>query len=100
MALIFHRLAAQELVEAHAWYEVRSRIAADGFLTAVSAALEEIQSHPHSWPIFRGPFRWIKTQRYPYLLCYEVLDDGDIRIMAVAHARRRPGYWMYRGRRP
>ena len=33
--------------------------------------------------------------RYPFSLVY-ILRGGDIEIVAVAHGRRRPGYWQAR----
>lgn len=37
-------------------------------------------------------FRRFPLRRFPFALIYRV--DGDrLRIMAVAHRRRRPGYW-------
>jgi hypothetical protein len=45
---------------------------------------------------FRGTIRWRRTRRFPYLLFYEVVDSSLIRIYAVAHGRRRLGYWMRR----
>ena len=34
-------------------------------------------------------------RRFPYAILY-VLDDTDTLIIAVAHQRRRPGYWRDR----
>ena len=34
-------------------------------------------------------------QRYPYSLVY-IVRDPKIVIIAVAHQRRRPGYWLSR----
>lgn len=33
--------------------------------------------------------------RYPYALVFFELKD-EIRIIAVAHDKRRPNYWLYR----
>jgi hypothetical protein len=34
-------------------------------------------------------------QKFPYSLFYTI-DSGDLLILAVAHHRRRPGYWVGR----
>jgi hypothetical protein len=34
-------------------------------------------------------------KRFPYLVFYRILD-ADIEIVAVAHEKRRPGYWTNR----
>jgi hypothetical protein len=51
---------------------------------------------PLQGALFRGTFRWMRTRRFPYLLFYEVVDSSVIRVYAVAHARRRLGYWLRR----
>lgn len=52
--------------------------------------------HPGLGPICRhGKRRWLLT-RFPYSLIYTIAGD-EIRVLAVAHYSRRPGYW--RGRR-
>jgi hypothetical protein len=35
--------------------------------------------------------------RFPYALVFLILEEG-VRILAVAHAKRRPGYWLGRVR--
>ncbi len=37
-------------------------------------------------------------RRFPYVIIYEIVSD-EIHILAVAHTKRRPGYWKNRGRR-
>lgn len=40
--------------------------------------------------------RRFPLHRFPFALIYRI--DGDrLRILAVAHRRRRPGYWSQRG---
>ena len=33
--------------------------------------------------------------RYPYSLIYRIVAEG-VQVIAVAHSRRRPGYWSGR----
>jgi tRNA(Ile)-lysidine synthase TilS/MesJ len=39
--------------------------------------------------------RWL-CERFPYAVIYRIASDGSIRVLAVAHHRRRPGYWRAR----
>jgi hypothetical protein len=39
----------------------------------------------------------LRVQRFRYSVVYTVIDD-DLRIYAVAHHSRRPGYWLARVR--
>jgi plasmid stabilization system protein ParE len=92
----FHRLAAQEYIRAFGWYARRSPGAAQRFRDALDEAVRRIAGAPQSWPIFRGPYRWVRAGRFPYILYYRLVSSTDILILAVAHQRRRPGYWVRR----
>jgi hypothetical protein len=41
------------------------------------------------------PYRRRLLTRFPYVVFYEVVDDA-VEVIAVAHAKRRPGYWLHR----
>jgi hypothetical protein len=36
--------------------------------------------------------RWCLAKRFSYGIVYQIYED-TVRIIAVAHLRRRPGYW-------
>jgi len=92
----FHRLASQEYLRAwRAYARLRSRTALR-FQDAVSAAVRRIAGAPQSWPIYSGPYRWARVRRFPYVLYYRILSSTDVLVVAVAHGRRRPGYWLRR----
>jgi plasmid stabilization system protein ParE len=96
VTVIFHRLALREYQDACQWYARRSPQAAQRFIDAVSRAVQAIAAAPSQWPVYRGPYRWVRTQRFPYLLYYRILDPARVLLVAVAHTRRRPGYWLRR----
>lgn len=45
--------------------------------------------------MYFGPYRRVLMQRFPFAVYYEIAED-QIRIIAVAHQRRLPGYWKGR----
>jgi plasmid stabilization system protein ParE len=94
--VLFHHLAAREYVAAHRWYARRSPAAAQRFREAIDRVVERLESDPEQGTPFRDSFRWMRTRRFPYLLYYEIFDPGPIWVYAVAHSRRRPGYWLRR----
>lgn len=96
MIVQFHRLASQELRAAHVWYGQRDADAAARFLTSVDGALARIEADPDSHPIERRHFRWVRVRRFPYRLIFERHEEGIILVIALAHARRRLGYWNRR----
>ena len=100
MAVLFHRLATREFVAARRWYARIRLDLEDRFVAAVRAAVERIDSDPNAGSPSHGPYLWVRTRRFPYILLYEVLGPGWIRVYAVSHTRRRPGYWTRRVNRP
>ncbi|SRR5216683_1928898 len=92
----FHRLALREYQAAQRWYARRSLQALRRFQGAVDQAVERIASGPDQWPPFGKSYRWVRASKFPYVLYYRILDGNRVLIMAVAHSRRRPGYWRRR----
>lgn len=93
---IFHRLAAREYRLARDWYAARSQRVGDRFTTAVATAVERITKAPQSCPTVVGDYRYLSVRGFPYALVFRLRSIDVIVIVAVAHGRRRPGYWRRR----
>ena len=93
----FHRLAAEELRTAHAWYAARDSDVADRFQQTVDDAIGRICEDPGAQPVSFKHFRWVRVRRFPYRLIFEHADEDRILILAVTHTSRRSRYW--RGRK-
>lgn len=95
--VMFHRLASKEYREARRRYAKQGgpRLS-DRFRDEVGQAVQRIAESPESWPSFRENYRWVRLHRFPYLLYYHVLSPSRVLVLAVAHASRRPGYWLRR----
>ena len=90
-----HPEAVAEARAATQWYRERSSSAADAFLAELDRAVERIAEDPEMWPWYvRGTRRYV-FQRFPFYLVYREIA-GKLQIVAVAHGRRRPGYWKHR----
>jgi plasmid stabilization system protein ParE len=90
-----HSEAEAEYEAALGWYLARSAQAAAGFETAFEQALAAIAANPESHAPYDDRQRYRSLRRYPYSVIYRV--DGDqVRVVAVAHSRRLPGYWLHR----
>jgi plasmid stabilization system protein ParE len=61
----------------------------------VEAAVQEIANFPFRFRVLHPPFRRRLVQKFPYGLIYTIEPD-HIHIFAVAHTKRRPGYWLSR----
>lgn len=96
-ALIIHPEAAAEARRARLWYEARSARAAQSFMQKLEVAIDHILDSPASWPFVDEPYRRYLMQRFPFGLIYRYdSDSGTVTIFAVAHLKRRPGYWADR----
>ena len=96
--VVFHRLAAAELVESALFYDRKRAGLGDRFISAVDAVLELIRSHPGLGR--RGPLATfsVRTRRFPFHVVYELQPDR-IWIVAMAHLSRKPDYWVRRATR-
>ena len=91
----FHPAAAEELAAAASYYEQQAPNLGREFIAAVEATQQYVCQHPDSGQAFGAQFRRFLVRRFPYALIYHREVDRLV-IVAVAHVRRRPGYW--RGR--
>jgi toxin ParE1/3/4 len=87
--------AQAEIEEAFEQYRAESRELAERFLTEISTSLHLIRLHPSLYPMSTRNTRRRVLHTFPYLVIYQEKQDV-ILVVAVAHAKRRPGYWARR----
>ncbi|WP_406600458.1 type II toxin-antitoxin system RelE/ParE family toxin [Marinihelvus fidelis] len=66
------------------------------FLAAVESGIDQLCQYPESGPVKRGMIRSLvlpPSGRWPYSLHYSI-KPAEIRVLAVAHHRRQPFYWL------
>lgn len=93
--LRFHSEAIAEALGAHDWYAERSERAARLFLEELDAALERVSEAPQRWPRYLSETRRLPLHRFPFFVVYVETTEA-VEVLAVAHGRRRPGYWRHR----
>jgi plasmid stabilization system protein ParE len=91
----FHAGADAEVTEAAQYYERRSAGLGLSFLREVEIAIEQIRANPEAYERVGDEIRRKLLKRFPYGVLYAVEQDR-IRIVAVAHHKRRPHYWRTR----
>ena len=100
LSLSYHPEALAELEADAVWYEERE----PGLGFALFAEVERVAhgpaESPSTWPLFPAvrpslAVRRRVLRRFPYVLAFKVHGDVLV-VVAVAHARRRPGYWLHR----
>jgi plasmid stabilization system protein ParE len=90
-----HPAALEEASVATNWYAERSLRAAERFLDELDQAIERIAENPQQFPEYIYGTRRVVLYRFPYVIIFRE-SDAVVEIVAVAHGRRRPGYWRDR----
>lgn len=70
-------------------------VAAEDFAKALDKALALLGNYPSMGEQAAHGMRMLTLHDFPYSLIYRIQRD-EIRIIAVAHHSRRPGYWVGR----
>jgi plasmid stabilization system protein ParE len=91
----YHPMARLEAMDAFDWYRLHNLLAAERFQRELEKAQQAIQDLPDAWPMYLAGTRHYLIKRFPYAVVYRLLESR-IEIVAVAHARRKPGYWVDR----
>ena len=91
----FHPEADAEFEEAALFYETRMIGLGKFFATEVERTIALVREFPEAGSPMGRQLRRVLVARFPYSVVYRY-DAGSIVIVAVAHQRRRPGYWRQR----
>ena len=100
MTLRVLTIAREEAAEAARWYEEQRTGFGDLFLEELSRVFETVEQHPRASTqvTVAAPDREVRRivlRRFPYSVVYEVLAEEAV-VIAIAHQRRRPNYWIDR----
>jgi len=95
MRFIFHPDAEIEFEQIVTYYESRQNGLGLEFADELLATIARILDYPTVGSLFSKNTRRCLAQRFPYGIIYQIYED-TVRIIAVAHLRRRPEYWENR----
>lgn len=95
-----HPEARAELFADVDWYDEREVELGERFGGAVRVAIDAAVGSPESWAVWPGwegePLvRSKNVEGFPYRVVYFVHDELLV-VVAIAHVKRRPGYWRAR----
>lgn len=94
--IVIHADAQKEIDETFAYYEGKRDGLGYDFVEEIERCTNQIQRSPKlAIKVTDTDYRRSITKRFPYLIFYRETDD-DIRIIAIAHSKRKPGYWVNR----
>jgi toxin ParE1/3/4 len=93
--------ALDEIDEAVVWYDKRRDGLGADLLSEVDRALEQVDARPQSFARLRDlpedlTVRRALLDRFPFALVFLEVQEGSIRVVAFAHTKRQPGYWLSR----
>ncbi|MGQ9688290.1 MAG: type II toxin-antitoxin system RelE/ParE family toxin [Desulfobaccales bacterium] len=91
----FHPAALEEAEAARDWYAERSPAVAGACIRELFHAVEHVAAAPERWPRFSRDTRGYLFPKFLFSLIYRA-GPKSILIVAVAHTKRRPGYWQNR----
>ena len=91
----FHPEASGEYVQAAEYYAAIAPELGGRFYDEIEQLIGQIRRQPDRFFQFSPPTRRALSRDFPYSVVY-LNEPGRIWIVAVMHAKRKPGYW--RGR--
>ena len=93
--LVLQPVAANDIAEAHDWYESQREGLGSEFLDEIQKAFLQLQSHPMAFRVMYGEYRQSIVRRFPYVIHYHV--EGDrVSVVGVFHGHRDPQTWRDR----
>ena len=95
MKLVIVPAALAELHDAAAFYTMKANAKLGlTFVAEFERAANLILANPLLGSEFRNNRRRYLLRRFPYSIIYQVTPE-ELRILAVAHHTRHPGYWVH-----
>jgi toxin ParE1/3/4 len=92
---IFDPDARAEFLDAVRYYEEWQEGLGRRFRIAIETAVRHILKNPFLYRKLKAPFRRYLLHKFPYSLIFSIEHD-HIHVIAVAHNKRKPGYWRKR----
>lgn len=96
MKLVIVPAALAELQDAAAYYTAKVNAdLARAFVDEFERVANLVSASPQLGAIFRANQRRYFLRKFPYSVIYQIARD-ELRVLAIAHQRRRPAYWSRR----
>ena len=93
MRVVVATPARQELANAIEFYAAEAPALAEDFVEEFEAAVHQLETLPQSGAPYHHGTRRLLFRRFPFSMIYRVKSDR-IEVVAIAHQRRRPDYWV------
>ncbi|MEO0603834.1 MAG: type II toxin-antitoxin system RelE/ParE family toxin [Myxococcota bacterium] len=96
MMVLFREVAEADLDEAIAYYEAIDPDLALRFQDELALAIQRIDDQPEAHLAVHADVRRARLNRFPHTVCYRVVDQNTVVIVACIHPSRDPTIWMGR----
>ena len=92
----FHPAAEAEHLEQIAFYQSRQQGLGSRYRELFLQTIQKVCEAPGQYPVAHSPdIRRVQLHAFPFTILYRE-RNAMIQVLAVAHYRRRPGYWLGR----
>jgi plasmid stabilization system protein ParE len=91
----FHELARLEFLDNVAYYETIQVGLGERFRLSVEAAVARAAAMPFAGFPYNHGTRRVVLKKFPFSVIY-LASPNEVVIFAVAHFKRKPGYWKSR----
>ena len=95
MNVRFLSLTQREIDEVVAWFDEQVEGKGTDFLDELDRVIRRVKAYPFASTQIEPDIRRCLFARFPYSLIYGI-EEQTIVIIAVAHHRRTPRYWVDR----
>ncbi|MCD6293155.1 MAG: type II toxin-antitoxin system RelE/ParE family toxin [Deltaproteobacteria bacterium] len=96
MNYVLHPAAAAEHLESVAYYESKRPGIGALYLAEFEQVMAAVCESSQRYPVARKPdVRLARMKKFPFTILFRE-SAGSVQILAVAHHRRRPQYWLGR----
>ena len=95
MKITFLREAELEFLDAISYYEGQQPKLGRRFKDEVDRSLLWVEARPEVCRLRPGGYRRMNLRVFPYYLPYTI-RESTLWVLAVAHSRRKPEYWIER----
>ena len=95
MQISYHPAVAIEVVKEVRYYDGQSLGLGRAFQEAVDRAVQRIVASPLRFTPGSYDTRRCPLARFPHRIVYRI-EGATVRVYAVAHPKRKPGYWAER----
>jgi len=87
--LIIQDKAILEIKDAFEWYEEQNEGLGFEFVNEIESCYLSLTKHPERYSYINNLYRRIKTNRFPYIVIYEI-DNDTVIIMRIRHLKQKP----------